>query len=282
VVWQDVGLMIRPAHVHRVPQLAFVLGGLLVLCGLILCTGTALASTIGDAADNLNDGVFVASGSGQDADALRGVVAEHADEERVVIAVFAGGLPPTPEDRANDLLRVVAADTVLLFTPDDVAVASTLHTTEEVDAAFDRAGPAALDGDAAVASRALLDALGHRSTPIWVWVGIAAVLVGLVVLIAQLLERRREREGAQRSFDAEQAQLRSRLQTLADRILQTEAHVTIADDPALAATLTEATGIYQDVLWSLERVNTLERLLTLHQPLEQAEALMDRIADRIG
>ena len=58
--------------------------------------------------------------------------------------------------------------------------------------------------------------------------------------------------------------------------------MTIADDPALAATLTEATGIYQDVLWSLERVNTLERLLTLHQPLEQAEALMDRIADRIG
>ncbi|MEO2105681.1 MAG: hypothetical protein ABGZ36_08585, partial [Actinomycetota bacterium] len=142
--------------------------------------------------------------------------------------------------------------------------------------------PAALDGDAAVASRALLDALGHRSTPIWVWVGIAAVLVGLVVLIAQLLERRREREGAQRSFDAEQAQLRSRLQTLADRILQTEAHVTIADDPALAATLTEATGIYQDVLWSLERVNTLDRLHKLHQPLEQAEALMDRIADRIG
>ena len=280
--------MIRRARVHRVHQPVVVLGGLLlldalfVLGGLFGYGGTALASTIGDAVENLNDGVYVASGSGQDPDALRGVVADFADEERLVVAVFAAGLPPTPEDRANDLLRVVAADTVVLFTPDDVAVASTLHTTEEVDAAFDRAGPAALDSDAAVASRALMDALTHRSTPIWVWVAVAAVLVGLVVVIAQVLDRRRQRAAVQRSFAAEQAQVRSRLQTLADRIIRTEGHVTIADDPQLDAILTEATGIYQDVLWSFERVNTVERLAKLEQPIARAEGLMDRVTDRIG
>lgn len=280
--------MIRRARVHRVPQPVVVLGGLVLLHGLFVLGGvfgyggTALASTIGDAVENLNDGVYVASGSGQDPGALRGVVADFADEERLVIAVFAAGLSPTPEDRANDLLRVVAADTVVLFTPDDVAVASTLHTSEDVDAAFDRAGRAALDSDAAVASRALMDALTHRATPIWVWVAVAAVLVGLVVVIGQLLDRRRQRAGAQRSFAAEQAQLRSRLQTLADRILRTEEHVTIADDPELDAILTEATGIYQDVLWSLERVNTAERLALLEPPIARAEALMDRVTDRIG
>ena len=127
-----------------------------------------------------------------------------------------------------------------------------------------------------------MDALTHRATPIWVWVAVAAVLVGLVVVIAQVLDRRRQRAAVQRSFAAEQAQVRSRLQTLADRIIRTEGHVTIADDPQLDAILTEATGIYQDVLWSFERVNTVERLAKLEQPIARAEGLMDRVTDRIG
>lgn len=249
---------------------------LLVLLALPTPVGAVTA-----AAEGLTDGVFVQDGAGEDRAALRAVVTEFAAEERVVIAVFAGGVGDAGV-AAGQLLSQVPADTVLLFTPDDVGVESSLHSPAEVDAAFDAAGQAALSPDTAVAARALMQELTATPTPWWLWVLPVVAVIGVGLLIGVVRDRTRRRGQERRGLEQMTAELRSRLQTVAGRIIEVEAHVTLADDPELDEELAALSGQYRDIQWSLERVNTAAGAEALRPPLEAVEQGLERVAVRVG
>lgn len=277
-VWQDDGVV----DVGTKPWGAVMVHVAVAVALLIGLVVPAYGATVADVVDQVANGVFVEDGAGQDADALAAVVADFADTESVIITVFAGGLASTPEEGADTLLRALPADTVLLFTPDDVAVASDVHDSGAIDAAFDTAGQAALDRDAAVASRALLLALTDEPTPLWVWLLLVLLVVGLAVGLKWFVDDRRRKRDTDRAFAAAQADFRSRLQTVAAKILDLEGLVTLADDPALSEELATATGLYQDVQWTFERADAVQGLEAVEPRLAKAEETLRRVEAKVA
>lgn len=253
-----------------------------MLIGLVMAAGPVRAATVQDAIRDVSNSVFVEAGAGQDAAALQEVIADFADRESLVIAVFAGGLVGSPEDSALELVDALAVDTAVVFTPDDVAAASAVHTTQDVDNAFRAAGSAALDRDAAVASRALMEALTDEPLPAWVWLLAVAGVVCLVLGALVLLGRQRRRRAATRDFEQAQAAFRSRLQTVADLILDLDPNVTLANERQMTEDLTRATGIYRDVQWSFDRARTANQVSNLEVAITPAEDILARLAAKVG
>ncbi len=237
--------------------------------------------SLAEAAAGLTDGVYVQDGAAEDVAALRGVVSRYADQERLVIAVFAGGVGPV-EDAAERLLALTPSDTVILFTPDEVAVSSNLHDDGDVDDAFAAAGQQALGSDAVAAAEALMAELTATPTPIWVFVVPLVAVVGLAVLFGRLRDGQRRRADSSRTIERTRAELRSRLQTAAGEIIELEAHVTIAEDPGITEAMAEVSAGYRDVQWGLERAETLTEVEALRPRMDTVERLLGEIRTGVG
>lgn len=256
---------------------------LLRVAVVLACAGTGAgpaAAQVGTAVDGLRGGVWVADGLDVDRAALESVVREVAGEEDVVIAVFDAVLSGSAASRAQELLAMVPADTVLLFTPADVAVASRSRDPAAVDAALGRAGDAALAADVPAASRAILAELLAPPRTRWPVVVVAVVLLLTAGTAALRLRARQAEQQARATFERAHRATHARIEQLAARILVLEHRLAEDDDPdpARAARLAEVTGLYQDALWSLDRAHRPAQVVRIDEVVGEAERALDDLA----
>lgn len=244
---------------------------LLLLLGLLATAAPATAAVeAADLADQLDGGVLVEPGADADAGDLQAVVEEHGD-----VAIVVLDIDGPVEDLAHELYAELGR-TVVVFSDTDLGIAGP-YDDAEIDAAIEAAGNAARSADEAVAADAILDELTAEPTPVWIPVVGFLVLAVLVGLAGRAWEGRRRRKRDAAALEQLKADLRRRLQVVADRIIDLEPRVQIAGDREAADEFAAASRSYTDVQDRYAAAPTRAAVERLASQLTSAEQALDRV-----
>jgi len=262
---------------------------ILAIAALIVLVAAAQAADVAATLDA--QGFFVEAGSNADSSAV---------EKAVTEARFSGGnlsaavLATEPAGGAtvfaeNTLDGMGGTGTVFVVAPETVGWASQddIYSRDQLDAATDASLDGASDTDVVEIFVATLigrpvgatEPGGGGGFP-WGWVFLFVIVAGGVFLFWKMSQS--SKRAKQRSIESARAEVKKRLDDVANDIIDLEDEVTASEDPAVSVLYSSATDAYAKALASYEHATAAQELMTTAEELDMAiwrldsvEALLD-------
>ncbi len=269
-----------------------------IVAVLILLAPTA--ATAADTADLADQAGFrhyaVEEGAPVDTNAMERLIGDLPASPVLYFIALADDPSDGADIVARDILNALPGGTLVVVAPSDLGAVSTEFSdatlNEALDASIDLFDTSYVDGFRAfaeelvtatvvVTTTAAPESSGGGGTGIL----IPVVLIGGVVLLVLVLTRRGRKSDEKiqhRRLTEARAEIKTQLDTVANRILELSDQVSVADDDEATGHYRSATATFDEVQGAFEKAQTLadleqlsDRLDTARWELEAADAITE-------
>jgi len=221
-------------------------------------------------------GYAVESGASVDTNAMERLVEGLSDDPAIYFVALAEDPTEGADVVADDILARIGAGTVVVVSPTDIGAVSTDFSDSRLGDALDESLPeferSYVEGFRVFAetlkAAATAAPAGGGGSP---WVPI--VLIGGLILVTVVLVRRGSKKDErlkQRRLDEARAEIKSQLDTIANRILELGDQITISDNDEATEHFRAASAAYDAALDQFENVTALGELEALSDRLDLA------------